>query len=151
MHNPNHKQQQHIPFCAGCKGSKINHSTQQINAFLVNQNLTACKRIRKNVIAKWLPVICCQLSEKGRKSQMSSMQSFVFDPLSWFLVPFSVICCLLSVVSCQKKQEISNEQYAVLDPCSLILVLASWFLVPFSVVCYLLSVVCCQKKGVNLK
>jgi len=29
--------------------------------------------------------VSCLLSEKSSKSQMSSMQSLLFDPLSWFL------------------------------------------------------------------
>ena len=64
LYNTKHKQQ-HIPFCAGCKASKINHSTQQINTFLDSETLTACKRIRKNVIEEGLAVGCCLLSEVG--------------------------------------------------------------------------------------
>ena len=35
---------------------------------------------------------------KSRKLQINAELSFVFDPLSWFLVPGSVISCQLSEV-----------------------------------------------------
>ena len=36
---------------------------------------------------------------KSNKFQNITELSFVFDPLSWFLVLLSVICCQLSVIS----------------------------------------------------
>ena len=61
-------------------------------------------------------VISYRLSEKGSKSQMSSMQSLLFDPLSWFRFQLSVICCQLSEKS--RKSQISTELSFVFDPLS---------------------------------
>jgi hypothetical protein len=53
------------------------------------------------VLGSWFlalgSVVCCLLSEKSSKSQMSTELSFVFDPLSWFLVPGSWFFVLPSI------------------------------------------------------